>query len=213
MILELKNYNKTIKSKTILKDINLKLNSKNIYGFYGRNGSGKTMLFRAISTLIFPDSGDVLVDNKSIITDDYDLRKIGLLLEDPGFYSYLSGFQNLCLLYEINNPKNHEYIKDIMKKFDLGNCMYKKYGEYSLGMKQKLRIAQAIMEEQEIIILDEPTNGLDEKSINNIRNIISELKKSNKLILIASHNKDDLKILCDKIYEIENGIIKGEIKL
>ena len=213
MILEIRNYNKIIKSKEILKNINLKLNSKKIYGFYGRNGSGKTMLFRAISTLILPTSGDVLINGKSIITEKYDLKNIGLLIEDPGFYSYLTGFENLSVLYEINNKKNPKYIKNVLTKIGLEKEMNKKYGDYSLGMKQKLRIAQAIMENQSIIILDEPTNGLDEKSVQNIRKIILKLRNEDKLILIASHNKEDLKVLCDTIYEINEGEIKGEIKL
>lgn len=213
MILEIKNYNKIIKHKTILENINLKLKSGNVYGFYGRNGSGKTMLFRAISTLIYPTSGDIIIDNKSIINSDYNLSNIGLLLEDPGFYSHLNGLENLSLLYEINHKRNVKHIEDVLKKVGLDNLKKEKYKEYSLGMKQKLRIAQAIMENQKIIILDEPTNGLDENSIENIRKIILELKNEDKLILIASHNKDDLKILCNKIYKIDGGKIVGEIEL
>ena len=213
MILEIKNYSKNIKNKVILDNINLKLESGKVYGFYGRNGSGKTMLFRAISTLIYPTSGDVLIDNKSIIYNDFDLSKIGLLIEDPGFYTHLNGFDNLCLLYEINNKKNPDYIKNILKQVELDKYEKEKFKEYSLGMKQKLRIAQAIMENQQLIILDEPTNGLDEASIDNIRNIILKLKKENKLILLSSHNKEDLKYLCDKIYKLDNGKLNGEIKL
>lgn len=213
MKLQMINYTKSIKKKTILDNININLSSGNIYGFYGRNGSGKTMLFRALCTLIFPDSGDVLIDDVSIINDDYDLRNFGVLLENPSFYPYLSGFDNLKLLYEINNKKNDEYINKILNEIGLEDVKNKKFKEYSLGMKQKLRIAQAYMENQKIIILDEPTNGLDEKSVENIRKIINNLKKQNKIILIASHNKDDLRILCNKIFKIEEGKIIGEIKL
>ena len=213
MILEIKNYSKQIKGKTILDNINLRLHSGNVYGFYGRNGSGKTMLFRALATLIYPTSGDILIDDKSIINNDYDLSNIGILIEDPGFYSHLNGFDNLSLLYEINNKRNVGHIKSILDKVGLGNCEKEKYKEYSLGMKQKLRIAQSFMEDQRIVILDEPTNGLDEKSIEQIHNIILELKNDDKLILLASHNKDDLRQLCDKIYKLENGRITGEIEL
>lgn len=213
MILEIEGYTKKIKNKIILNDINLNLESGNIYGFYGRNGSGKTMLFRAITTLIYPTSGDIKIDKKSIINDDFDLSKIGLLLEEPGFYSHLNGLENLSMLYEINHKKDINYIKKIIKKIGLEEYSREKYREYSLGMKQKLRIGQAIMENQDLIILDEPTNGLDETSINNVRNIITELREKNKLILIASHNKDDLKLLCNKIFKIENGKISGEMKL
>ena len=171
------------------------------------------MLFRAITTLIYPTSGDVLIDNTSLIHDDYDLSQIGLLLEEPGFYPYLNGYENLSLLYEINHKKNKEHIQEILKEVGLSDFPKEKYKEYSLGMKQKLRIAQAIMEDQKIIILDEPMNGLDEKSVENIRNIIMKLKKKDKLILVASHNKEDLNLLCDKVYKVEEGKLKGEISL
>lgn len=213
MILEIKDYSKRIKNKQILDDINLRLESGNVYGFFGRNGSGKTMLFRAITSLIYPTSGDVIIDKKSIINDDFDLRRIGLLLEEPGFFPHLTGLENLSMLYEINNKRNKDYMKDIMKKVGLQENQPEKYREYSLGMKQKLRIGQAIMEDQELIILDEPTNGLDEASVENIHNIIKDLKKKKRLILIASHNKDDLKLLCDKVFKIEAGKIAGEMKL
>lgn len=213
MILEIKNYSKTIKNKQILNNINLSLESGNIYGFYGRNGSGKSMLFRAITTLIYPTAGDVIIDGKSIINDDYDLSNVGLLLEEPGFFPHLTGNDNLSMLYEINNKKDKDFIKKIMKKVGLQENQPEKYREYSLGMKHKLRIAQAIMENQDLVILDEPTNGLDEISVENIRKTILELKKQNKLVLIASHNKDDLKFLCDIVYKIDAGKIVGEIKL
>lgn len=205
MKLTVKNYTKRISNKVILDNVNLELLSGNVYGFYGRNGSGKTMLFRAISTLIFPTIGDVLVDGKSIIKNKYDLSNFGVLIEMPNFYPYLSGFDNLDILYRINNKKDKQHIDNILKKVGLYDNKNKKYREYSLGMKQKLRIAQAIMEDQQIIILDEPTNGLDEKSIQNLHNIVLELKKQKKIILLASHNMEDLKLLCDKIFYISNG--------
>ena len=135
------------------------------------------------------------------------------MLEEPGFYPHLTGFENLSMLYEINNKKNDQYINKVLEDIGLGDNSRKKYKEYSLGMKQKLRIAQAIMEDQKLVILDEPTNGLDEASIKIVHNIIKKLKKQNKLILIASHNKDDLRLLCDKIFQIDDGRICGEIKL
>lgn len=213
MKIEVQNYCKTIKKKEILKNVNLTLESGKVYGFYGRNGSGKTMLFRAITTLIYPTSGDVLVDGKSILKEDYDLRNFGVMIDDPGFYPYLSGLENLDLFYTINHKKDLNYVSEWMEKIGLTKEKNKKYKEYSLGMKQKMRILQAIMENQKIIILDEPTNGLDEKSVEIVRNLISDLCKEGKLILIASHNKEDLKILCDKVYKMEEGSLIGEIKL
>ncbi len=213
MILEIKDYTKKLKSKTVLENINLKLGSGHIYGFYGRNGSGKTMLFRAIATLIFPTEGDILIDGKSIINDDFNLQRIGLLLENPDFYFHLNGLENLSMLYEINHKRDDEQIKKYLKMVGLENDYKKKYKEFSLGMKQKLRFAQAIMENQELIILDEPTNGLDEDTIHRVHEIILNLVKEDKLILIASHNKEDLKLLCDKVFQIKNGKIVGELNL
>lgn len=209
MKLEIKNYTKIIKDTVILNDINLELESGKIYGFYGRNGSGKTMLFRAIATLIHPTSGDILVNHKSIIKNEFDLSKIGILIEDPGYYPYLTGVENLTMLYTINNKKDVNYIHSVLKRVGLQDAGNKKLKEYSLGMKQRLRIAQAFMENQEIIILDEPTNGIDEEGIEIIRKIIEDEKKQGKLILLASHNKEDLRQLCDAIYKIDHGNIKG----
>ena len=185
MILEVKNYTKQIKGKTILDNVNLKLESGHVYGFFGRNGSGKTMLFRAVSTLIYPTSGDVLIDGKSLIHDDFDLRNIGLLIEEPGFYPSLTGMENLSLLYEINHKKDPAYMLEVLKKVGLEEEKDKQYREYSLGMKQRLRIGQAFMEGQTFILLDEPGNGLDESGIEIVRKLIIDLKNEGRLILLA----------------------------
>ncbi len=212
MKLTVKDYTKVIKGKVILDQVNLTLSNGRIYGFYGRNGSGKTMLFRAICTLIMPTSGDVLIDDVSIIKEKYDLNNFGILIETPNFYPYLSGYDNLDMLYRINHKKDKEHIEEILKKVDLYEAKDQKYKEYSLGMKQKLRIAQAIMENQQIIILDEPTNGLDEGSIKKLHQLILDLKKQKKLVLLASHNQEDLNYLCDKIYYISNGKVSDQKK-
>lgn len=208
MILEIENYSKTINKRIILDNINLTFRSGNVYGFYGRNGSGKTMLFRALTTLIYPTKRDVKVDGKSILKEEFDLSQIGILIENPGFYPHLTGFENLEMLYRLNNEKNDQHIYDILKSVGLDYAGDKKYKEYSLGMKQRLRIAQAIMENQKIIILDEPTNGIDRSGLKDVHEIIKEEKNKDKIILLASHDLDDLKLLCDKIYFIENGRVK-----
>ena len=208
MILEIENYSKTINKRIILDNINLTFRSGNVYGFYGRNGSGKTMLFRALTTLIYPTTGDVKVDGKSILKEEFDLSQIGILIENPGFYPHLTGFENLEMLYRLNNEKNDQHIYDILKSVGLDYAGDKKYKEYSLGMKQRLRIAQAIMENQKIIILDEPTNGIDRSGLKDVHEIIKEEKNKGKIILLASHDLDDSKLLCDKIYFIENGRVK-----
>lgn len=208
MILEIENYSKTINKRIILDNINLTFRSGNVYGFYGRNGSGKTMLFRALTTLIYPTKGDVKVDGKSILKEEFDLSQIGILIENPGFYPHLTGFENLEMLYRLNNEKNDQHIYDVLKSVGLDYAGDKKYKEYSLGMKQRLRIAQAIMENQKIIILDEPTNGIDRNGLKDVHKIIKEEKNKDKIILLASHDLDDLNLLCDEIYFIENGRIK-----
>ena len=213
MKIEVKDYVKTIKGKMILDHINVTFESGKVYGLYGRNGSGKTMLLRAMCSLIFPDHGDVLIDGVSIIHDDFDLRSFGVLLEDPGYYPFLSGIDNLDLLYTINHKSDQAYLESLMEEMDLKEAKDKKFKEYSLGMKQKLRIIQTYMENQTIIFLDEPTNGLDEKSVETVRNKILKLKSEGKLIVLASHNKDDLKLLCDTIYKLESGALTGEITL
>lgn len=200
-----KDYTKIINDNVILDNVNLTFESGNIYGFYGKNGSGKSMFFRALTTLIYPTSGDILIDDVSLIKDSYDLRNFGVVIEDPGFYPSLSGFKNLELLYTINHKKNDKVINDVLDKVGLLKYKNKTYKEYSFGMKQKLRIAQSIMEDQKIIIWDEPTNGLDSKSIKDIYNLILEEKKKDKVIFIASHNKEDLDLLCDKIYHVYDG--------
>ena len=213
MELEVKNYTKELGNQVVLNSINMKFESGNIYGLHGRNGSGKTMLFRAISHLIHPTDGDILVDGKSIVNDEYDIRNIGLLIENPDFYPYLSGIENLKLLYEINHKKDDHHIEEVLKLVGLENAMNKKYKAYSLGMKKRLMLAQAIMENQTIILLDEPTNGLDEKGVQDLREILKQEREKGKLIIIASHNKEDLQILADHIYQIDQGKILGEINL
>lgn len=212
MKLEIKNYTKEIKNNIILNNINLVLQSGKVYGFYGRNGSGKTMLFRAVTTLIKPTSGDVLIDDQSIIENDFDLSQIGILIEDPGYYPHLSGAENLTMLYTINHKRDDAYIMKVLERVNLGHAANKKYKEYSLGMKQRLRVAQAFMENQKLIILDEPTNGIDEEGLEIVYKLIEETKKDDCLILMASHNKEDLLNLCDVVYKIEDGKIVGTIE-
>lgn len=205
MRLEVRNYTKIIKNQTILDHVNLSFSSGHVYGFYGKNGSGKTMLFRAISTLIFPSEGDVCIDGESIIHNSFDLSQIGILMDHINFYNHLSGFDNLMMLYQINHKKNKEHILSMLDRVGLMEAKDKKFKEYSLGMKQRLNLAQAFMENQQIIILDEPTNGIDEKGLDIIYNFIKEEKAKGKLILMASHNKEDLAALCDEIYLVKAG--------
>lgn len=201
----IKNYSKVIKGSPILNNINLELDKGKIYGFIGRNGSGKTMLFRAICGLIKPTTGEVFVDNYSITRDIDFPKSCGVIIENPGFWDELTGFECLKILAGIKNLINDNEICYWMDRFNLNPKDKRTFKKYSLGMKQKLALVQAFMENPDLIILDEPTNSLDETSVLDLRNIIIEQKKRGATILLASHHKDDIEFLCDKIYRIDNG--------
>lgn len=207
------NFSKKINGNYVLKNVNLTVTEGKVYGFYGRNGSGKTMLFRAISGLIYADEGSISIGNLVLHKDMQIPENIGVLIENPGFFPYLSALDNLNLLANIRKKIGKKEIFDVLNLVGLDATSHKKFKAFSLGMKQKLGIAQAIMENPDILILDEPTNGLDEEGIETIRSIIKKNKEANKIILLASHNKEDLTILCDEIYKMENGEIKGRISL
>lgn len=209
MYLELSNVTKVISEEMILNHISLSMEKGRIYGFQGKNGSGKTMLMRAISGLIRLTEGSVTVNGKVLGKDTDFPPSIGALIENPGFIPHFTGFENLKMLADIKRRITSEEIIQVMRKLGLENAVNKKYKTYSLGMKQKLGIAAAIMEYPEIIILDEPTNALDEDSIKNLHDILSEYKKRGSLMIISCHDKEELEILSDEIYEIENGKIKG----
>ncbi|SFD02958.1 ATP-binding cassette domain-containing protein [Clostridium uliginosum] len=198
---------KTIKGVTILENINLNIKKNYIYGFVGANGSGKTMLFRILSGLVKPTFGHVTIDNKELYKDISFPSNMGILIESPGFWEQYTGYENLKILASIRKVINDEDIVNIMSRIGLDPQNKIKFGKYSLGMKQKLGIAQALMEKPDLIILDEPTNALDDESVNNIRNILLEEKKRGATILIASHNKEDISILSDYIYKINGGKI------
>lgn len=205
--IEILNYTKVIKNNTILNNINLKLEKGKCYGFIGRNGSGKSMLFKAICGLIKASSGEIIIDGKTLSKDIDFPENVGALIEYPGFLNHLSGFKNLKYLAEIQNKISDKDIIDVIKLVGLDPNDRKSIKKYSLGMKQRLGIAQAIMENPEIIILDEPMNGIDKQGVKLVREIIEVLKKSGKTIILASHNSEDIKILCDEIFEMDNGNI------
>ncbi|MFR7995447.1 ABC transporter ATP-binding protein [uncultured Clostridium sp.] len=193
----IKNLTKSIKGNTILDNINYKFESGNIYGIYGHNGSGKTMLFRAISGLIRPTSGSINISGKELHKDIDFPESIGVVIENPEFWPNYTGWQVLKMLSNIKNIINDEDIEEALFRVGLDPNDKKTIKKYSLGMKQRLGIAQAIMEKADIIILDEPTNALDEDGIELIHKLILEEKKRGAIILIASHNKYDIDILSD----------------
>lgn len=199
---------KKIKGNTILSNINLHLVSGRIYGFVGKNGSGKTMLFRALSGLIKLDSGEVRLDGKILSKDFSVLPGLGITLENAGLYPELTGFENLKVLAELKSKTGKEEICDAIQRVGLDPNDKRTFRRYSLGMKQRIVIAQAIMEHPDVIMLDEPTNALDEDGVDRIRQIIREEKERGALILLASHNKEDIRQLADQVYHLENGCIK-----
>ncbi len=208
-MIKVENITKKFKHITVLDHINLELHEGKIYGFIGYNGSGKTVLFKCICGLYTPDEGRILVDGKEL--GDDIMKDVGLIIENPAFINGKSGKKNLMLLYMLNHKLNKHHIKAVMEKVGLNYDSNKKVKNYSLGMRQRLAIAQAIMENPQVLILDEPMNGLDKDGVKEVRQILLALKEQGKLIILASHNREDINILCDEVYEMNKGTItKGD---
>lgn len=208
MKIDIKDYTKVIKKKTILDNVNISFESGKIYGLHGRNGSGKTMLLRAICGLILPTSGEVFIDGKVIGKDIEFPESVGIIIENMTMLTDYSAFDNLKILSKIKKIATDEDIRNALELVGLDPNDKKKVKAFSLGMKQKLNIAQAIMEKPKLLLLDEPTNALDEEAVNDVRRLLLEMKEQGVLIIIASHNKEDLEVLCDDLVEIYEGRIK-----
>lgn len=200
---------KVIKGKTILSHINLSLESGNVYGFVGPNGCGKTMLFRALSGLMGVTGGEVTLDGKVLKKDFAVLPSLGILLENVSLYPNLTGYENLAYLARYRNLIGKEGIEAALRRVGLDPADKRRYGKYSLGMKQRLAIAQAVMEVPDVIMLDEPTNSLDRDAVEAVRRLIREEKERGALVLLASHNPNDIQLLADVVYEIDNGVISA----
>ena len=206
--IELKHVSKTIHKNEVLHDISFMMESGKIYGFQGGNGSGKTMLMRIIIGLIHPTNGSVEINGKVLGRELEFPESIGFLLENPAFLDRYSGYSNLKLLAEIQNNISDAEIKEVLSLVGLNEeASKKKYRKYSLGMKQRLGIAAAIMENPDILILDEPFNGLDKDSVKEMRSLLLSLRDAGKLILLASHNPLDISLLCDSAFEIDRGML------
>lgn len=205
MILKAEHVSKTIKGAQILKDINLELTGGTVYGFTGRNGSGKTMLFRALSGLMRVTEGAVTLDGKTLGKDFSVLPSLGIVLENVGLFTNMTGKENLKYLVGLTGSVGDKEVKYALERVGLDPEDKRTYRKYSLGMKQRLAIAQAVMESPDVIMLDEPTNGLDDSGVEFIRKLIMEEKKRGAIVLLASHNRDDIRLLADKLYHIEFG--------
>ena len=210
MKLTVENLCKKIKDRVILDNINLNLESGNVYGFVGRNGSGKTMLFRAVSGLINIDSGKVMLDEKELHKDMQVLPDMGIILENAGLYSEFTGRKNLQILADIRKKITPEEVDKAIERVGLDPGDKRTYRKYSLGMKQRIILAQAIMEHPSILFLDEPTNTLDEDGVKKIRRIVAEEKERGSIVLLASHNKEDIEMLADKVYYMVDGRIRDK---
>ena len=194
-------------NQTVLDDVNLVLESGSIYGLVGRNGSGKTMLLKHICGFVRPTSGFISIDGK-IIGKDVDIpENMGIIIEMPGFLANYTGFQNLRILAKIRNRIDNRHIEDTIKLVGLDPSSKKKVGKYSMGMRQRLGLAQALMEDPDVLLLDEPMNGLDNEGVAEMRSILLAQKEKGKLIMVASHNQEDIDLLCDEIYRFDKGRI------
>lgn len=208
MKIELKNVSKRFKNNTVINDVSATFESGHIYGFYGRNGSGKSVLQKIISGLYVPTSGSVLFDNVDINKSNTYSSNMRILIEKPAFFPDISGLENLKLLADINKIIDEKKILEVLDIVNLKEEMNKKYSKYSLGMKQKLGVAQAIMEDPDILILDEPFNGIEQATVDKLTEYLLKKKKEGKLIIVSTHIKEDLTKLSDKIYVFDNGSIK-----
>ena len=206
-IIRVKNASKSFRGHEVLKKVSLTCESGNIYGIIGYNGSGKTVLFKSICGLYRLDEGEIWIGNKKMKRDIDMLTEAGIIIEEPSFLRNSSGFKNLDFLYRIRNRKDKEHLYEVMRKVGLDPLSKKRVCNYSLGMRQRLAIAQAIMEDQPILILDEPMNGLDKRGVLEMRRFFEELRNQGKTILMASHNKEDIDVLCDRVYEMDAGVL------
>ena len=209
-MINLENVSKTFKDKTVLQPLDLTIETGKITGFIGRNGSGKTVLFKLICGLMLPTTGTVTVDGVQIGKDRDFAPDAGVLIETPSFISYESGLRNLRDLAAIQKKITVEQVKDAIRLVGLDPDDKKRVGKYSLGMRQRLGIAQAIMENPSLIILDEPMNGLDKEGVEDMRTLFAKLRDEGRTILLASHTAEDIDILCDSVYELDKGAIRKD---
>lgn len=209
MNIKVKNLTKTIKGNDVLSDVNIEFHSGKIYGLQGKNGSGKTMLLKAISGLIFPTDGVIEIDGKTLGVDMEFPEDMGILIENPSFVGNMSAQKNLMDLVSIRNKVGIKEVNRMLEVIGLEAESKKKFRNFSLGMKQKLGIAAALVEKPALILLDEPTNALDEKSVMKLREILSRRREEGALIIIASHDKDEMALLCDEIYLVDDGRVRG----
>ena len=204
-IISVKGVDLTIGKTEILKQINVEFEEGKIHGLIGRNGSGKTMLMKCICGFIKPTKGEIVVDGKRVGRDIDFPKDMGIIIETPGFIPYYSGYKNLRLLAGLNNKIGKQQVREAMKKVGLDPDLKRHVKKYSLGMRQRLGLAQAIMEDPKILVLDEPFNGLDKDGVKEMREYLLSYKEQGKTILICSHSAEDISVLCDTVHEMDKG--------
>lgn len=206
--IEVKGLSLQIDKHQILQNITVSFEQGQIHGLVGRNGSGKTMLMKCICGFVRPTAGTILVKNQQVGKDIDFPDDMGIIIETPGFIPQYSGLRNLKLLAALNHRIGTEQIRAAMRSVGLDPDMKRKVRKYSLGMRQRLGLAQAIMENPSILILDEPFNGLDKDGVAEMRTYLLTLRKQGKTVLIASHSTEDIAVLCDTVHEMNHGMIQ-----
>lgn len=202
---------KTFGEQEVLKNVSVEFPKGGIYGLIGRNGSGKTVLLKCICGFVPPTSGEITVWDKRVGQDVDFPNDLGFIIESPGFLPAVSGLKNLKYLASIRNKISEKRIRECISLVGLDPDSKKPVGKYSMGMRQRLGIAQAIMENTELIVLDEPMNGLDNHGVDEMRTLFLELKEEGKTILLTSHNREDIQLLCDSVYEMEAGELREAV--
>ena len=208
-MVKLEGVTKTFKKAVVVQEVTAEFRQGEITGIVGRNGSGKTVLFKMICGLLQPTAGKITVNGKQIGKDVDFPESIGVIIETPGFLPFQSGYRNLMEIAGINRKISKGEGREAMRQVGLNPDSRKPVGKYSLGMRQRLGIAQAIMENPDVLVLDEPMNGLDETGVEEIRKLFLGLKESGRTLLIASHNKEDIEVLCDKVYRMDGGVLSN----
>lgn len=206
-IIDVQHVSKSFGEEQVLKDICRSFEIGKIHGIVGNNGSGKTVLMKCICGFLRPNSGKIYVNYKEVGKDMDFPDDLGIIIETPGFLPNISGFKNLQLLASLKKKASDAVIRDAIMKVGLDPYMKKPVGKYSLGMRQRLGLAQALMEDPQLLILDEPLNGLDKHGAAHIRELIKSLRDEGKTVLLASHNQMDIDELCDTVCEMDGGVM------
>ncbi len=207
IVVDVRNISKVFGHETVLKDVSLQLEQGKIHGIIGRNGSGKTVMMKCICGFLRPSAGTVKVFGKTIGRDCDFARDTGMLIETPGFLNHETGMRNLRWLARLGKGMPKDKIAGLIRLVGLDPAMKKKVGQYSLGMRQRLGIAQTLLDDPSLLILDEPMNGLDKNGVKDIRQLLLDLKARGKTILLASHFAQDIDELCDTVHEMDQGVI------